>query len=53
MHEVVREYGVGRETRPERQLEEVVVGGAGSSEISLCSSLINTCAYLLVIKIWN
>lgn len=27
MHEVVREYGVGRETRPERQLEEVVVGG--------------------------
>lgn len=44
---------VGREARLERQLEEAVVRGAGSSEISLCSSLINTCAYLLVIKIRN
>lgn len=54
MADVAREPRVGRATGLEPQLVEVWgVWGAGSSEISLCSSLINTCAYLLVIKIGN
>lgn len=47
---------VGRETRLERQLEEGVLRGHWHRSLSgviMQRSLINTCAYLLVIKISN
>lgn len=50
------EEDVGRETRLECQLEEVVLRGhwrRSSSDIIMQRSLINTCAYLPVIKIGN
>lgn len=56
MLSVVTEKDVGRETRLECQLEEVVLRGHwrwSSSDIIMQRSLINTCAYLPVIKIGN